>query len=424
MRDMRIKVPAGSIKSSAVDGPKLWTKDFTVDALVNFLVYFAHYLVLVTIAVYVMERFGGSAGEAGLAYGVYIIGGLFARLLTGNRIDHIGRKRTLVAGLVLFLAATFSYFIADSIPALMLVRLLHGFGWGVAATSTGIIVAHLIPAERVGEGTGYYALSVTLASAVGPLLGMMMIVSAGFTGVLVLSSVLATFALVAVCFLKVPEAARLAKSARSAAKIATTTRPRRPRASAFFEPSALPISIVSFFAGIGVASVFSFLTPYVQSIDLASAGEFFFMVYAAAMVATRPMTGRLFDLKGENIVMYPSFALFVLGLVVLALAGDGFMLLLAGALLGVGYGTFVSSSQALVVKRAPAGHLGLATSTFFALIDFGSGISPSILGLLVPFAGYRGLYLISAAIVLACIPLYYLLHGRKVQAARPELRRY
>ena len=36
----------------------------------------------------------------------------------------------------------------------------------------GTIVASIIPSERRGEGIGYYALSVTLAAAIGPFLGM------------------------------------------------------------------------------------------------------------------------------------------------------------------------------------------------------------------------------------------------------------
>lgn len=398
---------------------KLWTKDYSLDAIVNFLVYFSHYLTIVTIALYVMDRFGASAMEAGLAYGVYIIGGLVARLFTGSFIDRIGRKRTLSIGLVSFLAATLCYFAADSFPALLVVRFFHGAGWGMAATATGIIVAYLIPRERVGEGTGYYALSVTLASAVGPLLGMIVIVQNGFAGILVCATLLAVAALAAACFLKVPEpdrAARAASRPRNQYRANDETAASHDRRCRIVEPSALPISIVSFFAGVGIASVFSFLTAYVQSIDQVAAGELFFLVYAVAMVVTRPFTGRLFDRKGENAVMYPALALFVAGLIVLGCAPDGTVLLLAGAILGVGYGSFVSSAQALAVKKAPVGRIGLATSTFFALLDFGSGIAPSLLGMVVPFAGYRGLYALAASVVLLCVPLYAVLHRERPHA--------
>lgn len=382
---------------------RLWTRDFLIDSVTNFIVYLAHYLVIVTIALYTMEHFNASAGEAGLTYGIYIIGGLVARILTGNQIDRIGRKRTLFIGLVIFLLTTFSYFIAASLGSLLIVRFLHGIGWGIAATATGIIIANIIPKKRIGEGTGYYALSVTLASAVGPFIGMLIIIQGSFNMILTLSAFLTIIALIIVCFLKVPEAAITKGQATEIKKISLNS---------FFEASAVPISIVGIFVGVGVASIFSFLSAYVKTIDLVMAGSFFFMVYAAAMVISRPFTGRWFDKKGENFVMYPSFILFALGLIVLSLADQGVVLLLAGILVGIGYGTFVSSAQALAVKLAPPTRVGLATSTFFSLIDFGSGIAPIFLGLLIPLTGYRGLYASSAIITFFCIFLYYFLHGR------------
>ena len=44
--------------------------------------------------------------------------------------------------------------------------------WESSSTATGTIVSKIIPNERRGEGTGYFALSVTLAAAIGPFLGM------------------------------------------------------------------------------------------------------------------------------------------------------------------------------------------------------------------------------------------------------------
>jgi hypothetical protein len=57
--------------------------------------------------------------------------------------------------------------------------------------------------------------------------------------------------------------------------------------------------------------------------------------------------------------------------------------------------------------------LGLATSTFFIFLDLGFGAGPYLLGSLVPWTGYRGLYLMMTLIILATIPLYYFLHGKK-----------
>jgi MFS family permease len=95
-------------------------------------------------------------------------------------------------------------------------------------------------------------------------------------------------------------------------------------------------------------------------------------------------------------------------------ANHGITLLLAGAMIGLGYGNFISCAQAISIKEVPPHRLGLATSTFFIFVDLGFGIGPYLLGSLVPFTGYRGLYLTMVVVILASIVLYYFLHRRKV----------
>ena len=56
----------------------------------------------------------------------------------------------------------------------MFVRFIHGIAFGFSSTATGTISSRLIPEERKGEGIGYYGLSVTLASAFGPFLGLVL----------------------------------------------------------------------------------------------------------------------------------------------------------------------------------------------------------------------------------------------------------
>jgi MFS family permease len=146
---------------------------------------------------------------------------------------------------------------------------------------------------------------------------------------------------------------------------------------------------------------------------LINSGSVFFIFYAISIFITRPFTGKLFDKKGENFVMYPAILVFSIAFLVLSQAHNGISIILVAALAGFGYGTFSSSAQAIAIKVSPKHRMGLATSTSFMFGDLGAGIGPFILGYFVPLAGYRGLYMIIAVIVLFCLFLYYLLHGRK-----------
>lgn len=76
---------------------------------------------------------------------------------------------------------------------------------GIASTATATIAAKIIPNERRGEGTGYYALSVVLAAAVRPFLGMFLSQYMGVSINFGLCILLIAFSLITIFFLKVPK---------------------------------------------------------------------------------------------------------------------------------------------------------------------------------------------------------------------------
>lgn len=366
--------------------------------------YLVYYLLIVTIAVYAVDNLHASPSEAGLASGIFILGTLTARVFAGRIIDRVGRKKMLYFGLIFYLITTLLYFGINNLILLFIVRFLHGAGFGLAGTATGTIIASIIPSERRGEGTSYYAMSATLASAVGPFLGMLLNRQGNFSLILVLAMILLAGSFIAVFFLKVPEV-ELTKEQLDKLK--------GFKLDNFFEARAIPISIVSGIIGLTFSGILSFLNTFTREVNLVDAGSFFFMVYAVSILVSRPFTGSWFDRKGENFVMYPSFLLFAIGLAVLSQAHQGFSLLLAGVIIGLGYGTFLSSGQAIAIKVSPRHRMGLATSTYFSFIDTGVGIGPYLLGFLIPVIGLRGMYIGLAIVVFACSFLYYFLHGRK-----------
>ncbi len=101
---------------------------------------------------------------------------------------------------------------------------------------------------------------------------------------------------------------------------------------------------------------------------------------------------------------------------VLSQSHIGIILLIAGALIGFGYGTYMSSAQTVAIQSAPAHRVGLATSTFFILTDIGLGMGPFLQGFFVPTIGYNGLYIVLGILLVICLPLHYLLNKRKSTA--------
>lgn len=383
---------------------KLWTKDFTIISAANFFLYLVFYLLLVTMTVYAVEAFHVSESKAGLVTGIFIIGTLIGRLFIGRLITSIGNKIMLYSGLLVFIVTSLLYFVNLGIGFLLVTRFLHGLALGVASTATGTIVAHIIPDTRKGEGISYYSMSITIATAIGPFIGIFMSQHTTYQVIFTFCALLAVISFLIALFVRIP-ATEKHESA--------TTEKQSFHISNFIEPKAVPIAIIIMILSLGYSSVLSFINFYAIELDLVSTASIFFVVYAIAILLSRPFTGRLMDIRGENAVMYPAFILFALGLFMLSGATSASMFLLAGALIGLGFGNMQSTTQAIAVKVTSPTRVGLATSTYYIALDAGLGFGPYVLGYVIPLTGYSKLYLVMGIIVCLTIALYVALHGKK-----------
>jgi hypothetical protein len=76
--------------------PQLWTKDFLIDSMANFLICLVYYLLMVIIAVYAMDNLQASPSEAGLATGIFIVAALFHVSFPEDQSNKWGGKRCFI----------------------------------------------------------------------------------------------------------------------------------------------------------------------------------------------------------------------------------------------------------------------------------------------------------------------------------------
>jgi len=388
------------------DKQKLWSKDFLIVTVINFFIYIVFYLLMATIASYTIDNFNTSTSIAGLASGIFIIGILFGRLGAGNIIEGIGSKKILVIGTLSYAIVSALYISAINIPLLILIRFLHGFAYGIASTATGTIVAQVIPVSRRGEGIGYYSMSQILATALGPFLGIFLIRYVNFKIIFIITSLIAILSFAISIFIRQPVSEET-KNIRL-----NSVSNRKFKLSNVIEVTAIPISILIMILGFNYSSILTFISLYSKELHLEKIASFFFIVYSIVVVFSRPISGRLLDVKGANFVVYPCLLLFSIGLSVLSITESSLTFLLSAAIIGLGYGNFLSCGQAISIKNAPPNRLGLATATYYIFLDIGFGIGPYLFGSLISFMGYKGLYMFMAMVTLATIPLYLFLVRR------------
>ncbi|PID05852.1 MULTISPECIES: MFS transporter [unclassified Sporosarcina] len=378
----------------------LWTKNFIVIFIINFILALVFFLLVSTIAVFSVETFHTSTSTAGLLSGIFVIGALIGRLGAGRIIQSAGSQKVLLTGLIGFLLTTGFYMLPTDFSLFFMNRFLHGVSFGFASTATGTIIAQIIPPSRRGEGIGYYSLSTILSTALGPLLGIWIISQTqNFFYVFIINFVLASVIFVLYFLVQAPV-------------VEKTAGKEKLSISQYIELKAVPIAIVGMFLGFIYSSIMAFIPFFTKEIDLVEAGSFFFLVYASVVLLSRPFTGRLMDQHGANIIIYPCLVLFAFGMLIYSQAHYSFMVLLAAILIGFGYGSINSIAQAIAVKVTPIHRIGLATSTYFILFELGLGLGPFTYGFFIPHIGYRGIYLAAFFMILLSILLYYILHGR------------
>lgn len=395
-------------QSQTVKAP-IWTKSFNINFITNFLVYLCMYLLIVIIASYTKSEYNVSDSVAGLVSGLFIIGSLIGRFATGKYVNKVGPKRILLIGLALLVITQLFYFIEGSLALLMFTRLINGIATGVTTTATGTIAAYVTPPERKSEGISLFSLSLVIGAAIGPFFGLLLI---NTFPIKLLFSICLICGLVSLIISFFVNLQFDTISNHDAIEKAPS---KKFNLSNYIAKEAVPVAVIMLISGLTYSSILTFLQFFAQEINLVTLSSYFFIFYAIASLITRPIAGRLMDQKNENIVAYPAFIFLFLTFIALSVTSNGWTLVLAGLLLGAGYGNISSCMQAIAIKVSPPAKYGIATSTYFIGLDLGLGFGPYVLGFATSSVSYAQLYAIMAIIVAITMIIYFFVHGRKVK---------
>src|SRR5699024_6244489 len=186
-------------------GRPLWTLDYLRAFMAMLGVSLVFITLLAYMVLYALSRFHVDDTAAGVAATAFVAGGALSRILIGKYLDFIGRKRTLVVTLSLFVLCSILYSVVGQYSLLVVLRFIHGVSFGVASTTIISVVITLIPQGRLSEGLGYISLAGTVSNAVGPLMAIQLSERASSLWVFGFASVCAVVALLAVLPMRIRE---------------------------------------------------------------------------------------------------------------------------------------------------------------------------------------------------------------------------
>ena len=184
---------------------KLWTPSFCAVAAGNFLLFFAFYLLLPVLPMYLSEAFSASRSMAGFILSSYTITALMVRPFAGYMVDTFPRKKLLLICYFVFLLFFGGYLLAGTLLLFAIIRAGHGVAFGLLTVSNSTVAIDVMPSSRRGEGIGYYGVSNNLAMAIGPTLSLYIHDSfANYDYIFLISMLSATIGLLCVSTIKMP----------------------------------------------------------------------------------------------------------------------------------------------------------------------------------------------------------------------------
>lgn len=392
---------------SSENAEQLWNKSFIL-CLANNLFLFVFYFAQTTILpIYILNELHGTLAQAGLAMTLFMASSIAVRPFSGLIIEKFGRKKTLYISEALFCLFSFTYLFADNLTILLAIRFLHGIWFSILTTVTVPIANDFIPAKRKGEGMGYFVMSINLGVVLGPLIGLTLIQPFAYTTVAGILAAIICLGFI-FCFM-IP--------IQTENKLVITQVKRRLTLHDFVEKKALPVSIMAMLVSFSYASIMSFISTFAESKNLLPYASLFFVVFAISMMSLRPITGKIYDRKGANYVVYPAIALFSIGLIVLSQINSVTGLMIAAIFIGIGFGSAQPCLQTLSIQRSAKDRIGHATSTFFTCYDLGIALGSILLGLVIAQQSYSFAYLLCACITALSLVFYklYVDHPKEAQ---------
>lgn len=385
----------------------LWTQEFLGMSLCSFFQYMTHYALIAALPVFVIESLNGNDWQAGLAMTFFQIGAVLCRLLAGKWIDEFDKKKMLFVSLGFFLLVSLMYLTAGSLYFLFTIRLLHGAIFAIGTTIAATLAALVLPAQRKGEGIGYFAMFSNLAMVVGPFFSLMIISHYQFNVLFAGCVILAVLSFWCGNRKSLPNlVGEVAKKKDNSLEW-----------NSFIEPKALPMALLGGLVFFAYAGVLVFIPIYAKLLNLTGYTSLFFAVFALAIVVTRPIVGKLFDQSGPDVVVYPGLIMFVVGLIGLSQIQGLPGLLTAGVVIGIGFGALSPVFQTLAIQFSPGHRAGVATATYFLALDISVGLGSFVLSIVASHAGYHAMYLFTAVIVGLTTAVYYALGRQKTVIA-------
>ena len=325
-------------------------------SLIVALRFFGLFIVLPVLSIYALEMDGATPFLAGLVVGGYAFTQALFQIPFGLMSDKIGRKKTLLIGLLIFIAGSIISALSTNIYMLLLGRFLQGAG--AIGSVVSAMIADLVKEEERAHAMAIMGATIALSFAVAMIVAPIVGGAWGIDKLFWLTAILSILA-IGILFTAVPQPP----------KIVHTYEEEEAKMLDVFKDKSLTRMYITFLFHSSIMTMAFFIIPLVMT-QAPSEGGFgwdkseLWRVYLPAMVfgliAMGPSAvfGEKYG-KGREVFMV-SVATILIGFLAMGFAQSPFIFIVGVVLFFIGFNMFEPLLQSFVSKFAKVHQKGAA----------------------------------------------------------------
>ena len=355
----------------------------------------------------------GAGPEAiGFAVGISTVTGIFFKLPAGALSDIIGRKKTMLIGLLFFAFMPFTYLLVTSYYPLLLIRFIHGLATAIYGPVSMAVVADIAGTKK-GEMLSWFSSITIIGNLLGaPLGGLILHHSAGaadpslreFYSAYLLSGITGMMSLVlSLGLLRDGKAVERGTSlseayARFVSGIKEVGSDKR----------VVITSAMEGMQNMAVGALEAFLPIY--AVKVAGLNEFqagiLWGVQVVTTILSKPVMGKTSDRYGRTALIVTGLLICSVSFGMIPMLTNFALLMIAAAFFGLGEAVVTSSGAALVADLCKEKHFGTAMGTFGTIFDIGHASGPILAGFLIARYNYLYAFWFMAALLVLAVPVF------------------
>lgn len=386
-------------KTQTVTKPSIFTKDFILLMGVTTLSGTAITTQMGTLPFYV-KHLGGSNAISGIIVGILGIAALIFRLPIGYLLDRFGRKIILEIGLLILIIDFSALNIWISLTSLLVLRFIQGIGDGIQSTSTGSFAADIIPPDNLTEGLGYFSIAQSVPQAFGPMIGLTIVDHLGFQYLFGCGALLSLLAFGLSFQLKDHYLTN-----RLTHKSDMVNHDHHSLRSLFHNGAVIIPSTIVFLICLANSGIIAFIVQYARQNHL-SGSSYYFLVSSIVTILVRIFSNQLLAALNQRLTIVISILLIASDFFLIAIATNGFQLLLAAAFYGAGIAVLLPTMNAIVLNSVSTTQKGSATAIFSAALDVAYGGGVIVLGFIASWFSFFIMFLTCGSLAILALGVW------------------